>query len=213
MDGIPDESNARLADEMRAESKGSGGSGSGPAQSKLVQDIMSRQAEQEAAASRGRGAEAAEEAKGEGGTVQGGSGIRLTRMKKTGSEKKLGSGAAAAAVGATGFGEGDLEKMRGSVQALVQQTGPMGVTMDFITEDISLMTAELHKWEEECSRYEVVYEDAKRATKEALHPLRLELADLEDQIAERISKISQAKAANARNDAQVQQMLKLMATA
>jgi len=31
-------------------------------------------------------------------------------------------------------------------------------------------------------RYEIEYEDAKRKTKETLHPLRIELADLEDQV-------------------------------
>lgn len=91
------------------------------------------------------------------------------------------------------IGEGDLEKIRASIQALVQQTGPMGVCMDFIQEDISLMTAELHKWEEECTRYDALYEEAKRKTKEAVHPLKLELADLEDQIAECMAKISSAK--------------------
>lgn len=139
-----------------------------------------------------------------------------------GSEKKLvGSGGIGSnAGGAAGspsapisLGEGDLEKMRASIQSLVQQTGPMGVCMDFIQEDISLMTAELHKWEEESTRYEALYEEAKRKTKEAMHPLKLELADLEDQIADCIAKISSAKAANAKNDDKIQQMLKLIATA
>ncbi len=52
-DGIPDES--RLADDIKADAKGSGG-GADP-QSKLVKDILSRQAEQEAAAGRGSKAE------------------------------------------------------------------------------------------------------------------------------------------------------------
>lgn len=71
-------------------------------------------------------------------------------MKKSGSEKKTASGVAGSLTPT--FGETDLEKMRSSIQALVQQTGPMGVCMDFIQEDISLMTAELHKWEEDCNR-------------------------------------------------------------
>jgi hypothetical protein len=106
-----------------------------------------------------------------------------------------------------GLGEGDLEKMRASIQTLVQHTGPLGTCMDFIQEDISLMTSELHKWEDECrryvftlplsmvdylhhslslhflpKRYEADYEEAKRKTKEALHPLKVELADVEDQV-------------------------------
>ena len=86
------------------------------------------------------------------------------------------------AAGATTFAEGDFDKLRTAVQSLVQQTGPLGTCMDFIQEDISLMTAELHKWEEECRKYEIEYEEAKRKTKETLHPLKVELADLEDQV-------------------------------
>jgi hypothetical protein len=42
--------------------------------------------------------------------------------------------------------------MRGAIQALVQQTGPLGTCLDFIQEDIGMMSSELHKWEEECRR-------------------------------------------------------------
>lgn len=48
--------------------------------------------------------------------------------------------------------ETDLEKMRSSIQLLVQHTGPLGTCMDYIQEDISLMTSELHRWEEECRK-------------------------------------------------------------
>ncbi len=54
--------------------------------------------------------------------------------------------------GAATLGENDLEKMRSSIQVLVQHTGPLGTCMDYIQEDVSLMTAELHRWEEECRK-------------------------------------------------------------
>ncbi len=109
--------------------------------------------------------------------------------------------------------ENDLGKIRSSIQTLVQHTGPLGTCMDYIQEDISLMTAELHRWEEECRRYEADYEENKRKTKETLHPLKVELADIEDQIIEQIAKISAKKAAVSRNDEKIQQVLKLIATA
>lgn len=65
----------------------------------------------------------------------------------TGQEKKAG-----AAGGGVVASENDLEKMRGSIQVLVQHTGPLGTCMDYIQEDVSLMTAELHRWEEECRK-------------------------------------------------------------
>jgi hypothetical protein len=80
-----------------------------------------------------------------------GGGIRLGKLRKTGIEKKAGGGNVSTI--ATTFAEGDLDKIRSSIQALVQQTGPLGTCMDFIQEDISLMTSELHKWEEECRKY------------------------------------------------------------
>lgn len=59
-----------------------------------------------------------------------------------GMEKKTGSALA----------EGDIDRMRSAIQALVQHTGPLGTCMDFIQEDVGLMSAELHKWEEECRK-------------------------------------------------------------
>ena len=142
----------------------------------------------------------------------GGGGIRLGRLRKTGLDKR-GGGGSAGGHGPSTFGESDLEKLRSAIQLLVQQTGPLGTCMDYIQEDISMMTAELYKWEDECRKYEAEYEDAKRRTKEVLHPLKLELSDLEDQIFEAAAKVSSAKATNARNDDKIQQILKLSATA
>lgn len=130
-------------------------------------------------------------------------------MYSTGSEKTKGG----AGGGGSGLGDNELERMRHSIQVLVQHTGPLGSCMDYIQEDISMMTSELHRWEEECRKCEVEYEEAKKKTKEILHPLKTELSDLEDQIIEKIAKISSAKASNARNVESIQQILKLAATA
>lgn len=108
-----------------------------------------------------------------------GGGIRLNRLRKPGSDKK---GKDSSPQVATSFAEGDLEKMRQAIQSLVQQTGPLGTCLDFIQEDISLMSGELHKWEEECRRYEADYDEARKKTKEKLIPLRNELDELNDQV-------------------------------
>lgn len=67
-------------------------------------------------------------------------------------EKKGGAGGAGGAGGGTAFGETELEKLRKSIQLLVQQTGPLGTCMDYIQEDISMMSSELFKWEEDCRK-------------------------------------------------------------
>jgi len=136
-------------------------------------------------------------------------GIRLGQLRKTGVEKKGGAGSGLSG----GVGEHDLEKIRSSIQLLVQHTGPLGTCMDYIQEDISMMTAELHRWEEECRKYEADYAEAKARTKELLQPLRMELNDVEDEIAQVIAKIATAKAATARKDNEIQQVLRLVVTA
>lgn len=227
-DEIPEEDTkpTRLADDMKADSKyGSQGSpdgNDGGQQSKLVKDIMSRQAEQAAAggagmnpnANRNGGGSPADESKGmavanESGNA-GTGGIRLGRLRKTGVDKQ-GKAGADGGSGGSSSSEYDLDKMRASIQTLVQHTGPLGTCMDYIQEDVSMMTMELHRWEEECRKYEIEYEDSKKSTKEIIMPLKLQLKDIEDEIKAVISKISSAKATNAKNDDQIHQQLKLIA--
>jgi hypothetical protein len=72
----------------------------------------------------------------------------LGKLRKTGLEKKTAGNASVAMT----FAEGDLEKIRLSIQSMVAQTGPLGTCMDFIQEDITLMNAELSKWQQECTK-------------------------------------------------------------
>lgn len=207
-----DDTGSRLADELRADSKGGDDVEVSNPQSKLVQNIMSRQVEQEAVSGKGKDSkpgaspiETIDESKQDNS----GGGIRLNRLRKPGSDKK---GKDSSPQVATSFAEGDLEKMRQAIQSLVQQTGPLGTCLDFIQEDISLMSGELHKWEEECRRYEADYDEARKKTKEKLIPLRNELDELNDQIAEQISLISATKTSNLRLEEKIQSTLKMIAT-
>lgn len=130
----------------------SSGPSAGTAQSKLVKDILSIQAEQEAVAKASNAVNENADDKGTEESKNGG--IRLRGLRKAGADKKPGStgpGSQPAAVVAS-LGEGDIDRIRNAVQILVQQTGPLGSCMDYIQEDVGLMTAELHKWEDECRR-------------------------------------------------------------
>jgi TRAF3-interacting protein 1 len=190
----------RLADEVKAEAKG----GAGGPQSKLVQDILGRQAEQEAARKTGVPEAAVDETKGEDAS---GGGIRISRLRKTSDKGKSAPGTTPGT-----FNDGDMDRLRGAIQVLVQHTGPLGTCMDYVQEDISLMTAELQRWEEECRRYEGEVEGEKRKSREVLQPLQVELAELEEQLLEQQARISSTKAAIARNDDRIQQILKIVAT-
>jgi hypothetical protein len=103
-----------------------------------------------------------------------GSGVRLGRKKMSSVDKSK--------PGGTSLGETDIERMRASIQALVQQTGPLGTCMDFIQEDIGLMSAELHRWEEDCRKYESLAEVERLKTQEILQPIQSELSDIEEQV-------------------------------
>eukprot|EP00602_Paraphysomonas_sp_CaronLab_P009121 CAMPEP_0185026164 /NCGR_PEP_ID=MMETSP1103-20130426/10127_1 /TAXON_ID=36769 /ORGANISM="Paraphysomonas bandaiensis, Strain Caron Lab Isolate" /LENGTH=674 /DNA_ID=CAMNT_0027559655 /DNA_START=162 /DNA_END=2186 /DNA_ORIENTATION=+ len=190
-----------VEEERLADDKDGGDADRNQQQSKLVQDILSRQAEQEAAAKEMKGEE---EKAGDKPDKAGG--IRLGRLRKTGMGDKKGSAA-------TSSGAGDIERLRKAVQILVQHTGPLGTCMDYIQEDVGIMTMELHRWEEECRKYEIEVENQKRQTQEALVPLQRELSDLEEQIQEQKMKVSVTKASIAKNENRIQQILRLTATA
>ena len=149
----------RLADAMKDNLDAKGGAKETAAQSKLVQDIRTRQLEQEALA---RGTtlpivldEKPPEEDANADSKQSG-GIRLKSFKKT-ADKKGTSGSSATSGASntsanTTSGSVDIEKLRTYIQSLVKCTGPLGSCMDFIQEDITLMSNELKKWEEECVR-------------------------------------------------------------
>ena len=220
-DDVPTES--RLTDVAVAESKsGDDANAPGP-QSKIVKDIMSRQAEQEAAA---KGVESQEKDAPEDTTSvaksDAGGGIRIGRLRKTGTERgKTSSGSDAKGVssstqqGGSGstLGASDIERLRGAIQTLVQHTGPLGTCMDFIHEDVGLMASELNRWEEECRKYEIELQEERRKSENVLKPMQLELSDLEESVKDKISQVSAMKASIARNEERIQQQLKFVATA
>lgn len=140
-DDIPVDIDDRLADDMGADAKNADGSAP---QSKIVRDILGRQADYEAARNNDTEAVAAD-AKEPSQESQGKSGIRIGRLRKTGSDRKSSGDAPS-------FGEGDIERLRGAIQSLVQHTGPLGGCLDFLQEDVSLMSAELRRWEDECRK-------------------------------------------------------------
>lgn len=194
------------------------------AESKIVQDIRTRQAEQDALA---RGAatviaddkdDALDGTAGSGDGAKGG-GIRLGRLKKTGADKKgssggsSGGGSAPSSAGASGSGSTDIDKLRSVVQLLVKYTGPLGSCMDFIQEDIGLMSNELKKWEEDCRRYETQLEVEKKKSETMLKPYQNELNELDEQIKDEIAKISSMKAGIVRNEGKIQTILKTIVSA
>lgn len=203
---IPVDIDSRLADDVRADGKGAGA----PAESKIVRDILGRQAEQEAARAAPEANDAAAEQKADvDGSSKGG--IRIGRLRKTGGRSGSEKDAKQSASGApAALGEGDLDKLRSSIQILVQHTGPLGSVLDYLQEDVGLMTQELRKWEEESRKFEARLATEQDKTTEELQPLQAELTELDVQISEKIAQISSTKANVARNEEKLLQLMKMM---
>ena len=209
-DEIPDDIDNRLADDVRTDNNGAGAA---DPESKLVRDILGRQAEQEAARNPNANDMMAAESKTEEDNGSSKGGIRLGRLRKTGMEKKSSSAASGSGNdNVPQLGESDMERLRTSIQTLVQHTGPLGGCLDYLQEDVGLMTIELRKWEDECRKYEGRVEIEREKSEENLHPMKAELAELEEQMNEKITRISSTKASIARNEERILQLFKLVAS-
>lgn len=90
-------------------------------------------------------------------------GIRLGRLRRPGLEGK----GSTKAVGLV-FGEGELEKLRNSIQVICQSTNPLGKCMDYVHEDLSAMSKEHDKWESEYRLTLDSLEEQKRVSKKLL---------------------------------------------
>jgi TRAF3-interacting protein 1 len=209
-DEVPDEIDERLADDVNADSKTGGSSSSADPESKLVRDILGRQAEQEAERNPNASLRSGQQDNAADKQEQQGGGIRLGRLRKTGMEKKSSSNGNNNDL--QQLGEGDIERLRVSIQSLVQHTGPLGGCLDYLQEDVGLMNVELRKWEDECRKYEVRVETERSKSAEVLHPLQSELAEIEAQIAERAALISSTKSNISRNEERLMQLLKLVSS-
>jgi TRAF3-interacting protein 1 len=174
-------------------------------ESKLIKDILGRQAEQEVAAAKSK----EPEDEGKDQSTGKGSGIRLGKLRKTGVDKKSSGSTSVTSSSSSG---GDIERLRKAVQILVQHTGPLGTCMDYVQEDNSLMITELHRWEDECTKYEVEMESQRQKTQDALKPLYSELNELEEQIKDKLAKISGAKASITKNEERIKQILRMVST-
>eukprot|EP00639_Heterosigma_akashiwo_P021269 CAMPEP_0206406752 /NCGR_PEP_ID=MMETSP0294-20121207/30018_1 /ASSEMBLY_ACC=CAM_ASM_000327 /TAXON_ID=39354 /ORGANISM="Heterosigma akashiwo, Strain CCMP2393" /LENGTH=260 /DNA_ID=CAMNT_0053865635 /DNA_START=1 /DNA_END=783 /DNA_ORIENTATION=+ len=174
---------------------------------KLVQDILSDQAKA-AAEEQAKGAAAGGgDEKGAEGGGGGGGGIRMGRIKKKGK-----AGGAAAAARGGGYSEGEVERLRAGVQLLCQSANPLGKCMDYVTEDLTMMSTELERWAADHRRKTEVLEEEQKETEESLQPLRLTLLEVTEQIKEQIQKINGVKANIARNDERIRSLLEMIST-
>jgi len=103
--------------------------------------------------------------------------------------------------------EKEIEKLRGSIQNLVRSAHPLGKIMDYIQEDIDSMKKELNVWTEENKQHEKELKAEESITENEVEPLQAHLNDLELEIAEMMSNISNAKSNILRNEEKIEDLM------
>merc|ERR1711988_1859366 len=167
-----------------------GGANAAEGKSKLVQDILKEQQDAKNAGAAVEGDDAKKDDKG---------GIRLGRLKKTGADKNKNFG----------LTDADLEQLRAAIQVLCQSTNPLGKCMDYVHEDLGLMNRELEKWQSEARKYTDELEGEKEKTEAMLHPLRLEMTEVDEKVKEELAKIASLKAVIHKNDERISDLLQM----
>ncbi|XP_053219938.1 TRAF3-interacting protein 1 isoform X1 [Podarcis raffonei] len=101
----------------------------------------------------------------------------------------------------------EIEKFRGSIQALCRSALPLGKIMDYIQEDVDAMKNELQMWQNENKQLEEALQKEQSITDSVVEPLKVELAELDQLIKDEQDKIC-AKMANVlKNDEKIQKMV------
>lgn len=122
---------------------------------------------------------------------------------------RLGGSKASAAAN---YNKEQILLLRQSVQNMCQSVNPLGKCMEFVFEDVDQMTKELARWRRAYTEYTEQLEQEKITTTKILEPLQDQLNDMDAQIADQKKKISQLKAAVARQDVAIQQLIEQKAT-
>ncbi len=78
--------------------------------------------------------------------------------------------------------DGGLEALRRTIEMLCQSTAPLGHSMDYVYEDLTMMGAAREKWRKEWQFNQGKLETEKETTEVALQPLKSQLLELEEKV-------------------------------
>ncbi|XP_053139179.1 TRAF3-interacting protein 1 isoform X2 [Hemicordylus capensis] len=101
----------------------------------------------------------------------------------------------------------EIEKFRGSIQALCRSALPLGKIMDYIQEDVDSMRNELQMWKNENKQLEEALQKEQGITDSVVEPLKVELAELDQLIRDEQDKICAKRANILKNDEKIQKMI------
>ncbi|XP_054857259.1 TRAF3-interacting protein 1 isoform X4 [Eublepharis macularius] len=101
----------------------------------------------------------------------------------------------------------EVERFRGSVQALCRSALPLGKLMDYIQEDMDAIKNEYHMWKNENKQLAEALHKEQSITDSSVEPLKAKLAELDQLIKEEQDKICAKRATVLMNDEKIQKMI------
>ncbi|KAM6461959.1 TRAF3-interacting protein 1 isoform 3-T3 [Liasis olivaceus] len=104
----------------------------------------------------------------------------------------------------------EIEKFRGSIQALCRSALPLGKIMDYIQEDVDAMKNELQTWQNENKELEETLRKEQGITDGVVEPLKVELTELDQLIKDEQDKICTKRANILRNNEKIQKMVHII---
>ncbi|XP_013913264.1 PREDICTED: TRAF3-interacting protein 1 [Thamnophis sirtalis] len=104
----------------------------------------------------------------------------------------------------------EIEKFRGSIQALCRSALPLGKIMDYIQEDVDAMKNELQTWQNENKELEETLRKEQGITDGVVEPLKIELTELDQLIKDEEDKIYTKKANVLKNNEKIQKMVHII---
>ncbi|XP_067325968.1 TRAF3-interacting protein 1 isoform X1 [Anolis sagrei] len=101
----------------------------------------------------------------------------------------------------------EMDKFRGSIQALCRSALPLGKIMDYIQEDVDAMKTELQIWQNENKQLEEALQKEQSITDSVVEPLKAELAELDQLIKDEQDRICAKRANILKNEERIQKMI------
>mmetsp|Transcript_4971 Transcript_4971/g.9352 ORF Transcript_4971/g.9352 Transcript_4971/m.9352 type:complete len:446 (-) Transcript_4971:18-1355(-) len=101
----------------------------------------------------------------------------------------------------------DLTSLKENIQSLCQSTNPLGKSMELINDDIDSMKLEHEKWRTDYSKSATLMEEQRKITEQTLQQYYDRLADVNEQIKDRLQKINHKKAQILKNEETIENLL------
>lgn len=105
----------------------------------------------------------------------------------------------------------EIDKLRGSIQTLTRSANPLGKIMDYVQEDLDSMQKELERWKTENKEHVLALKREKGITDKAIEPMKAQLGEVDQAIADQMDLIAAVKSNIIRNDQKIEKLLRSIA--